>query len=239
MPASGFVWDVTDRHSPRRILGSFNGTSYDFSLTTDSLREFVASNGSSFYTPSFVGNVSTQNLHGLPQADYLIITHPSFVGQANRLAQLHVSNGLSVHVVTTDQVFNEYSSGAQDATAFRMFAKQFYDRANNIDDQPKYLLLFGDGTYDPKNRVSNNNNFVLTYQFPNGENHISAMVTDDYYGMLDNVESISGADLLDIAVGRILATDATTARQQVDKIEHYMKNGSNLFANSTSASCAT
>ena len=163
MPASGFVWDVTDRQNPNRILGSFNGTSYEFSLATDSLREFVASNGSSFYTPSFVGNVSPQNLHGLPQADYLIVTHPSFVGQANRLAQLHVSNGLSVHVVTTDQVFNEYSSGAQDATAFRMFAKQFYDRANNIDDQPKYLLLFGDGTYDPKNRVSNNNNYVLTY----------------------------------------------------------------------------
>jgi hypothetical protein len=239
MPASGFVWDVTDRQNPNRILGSFNGTSYEFSLATDTLREFVASNGSSFYTPSYVGNVSPQNLHGLPQADYLIVTHPSFVGQANRLAQLHVSNGLSVHVVTTDQVFNEYSSGAQDATAFRMFAKQFYDRASNSDDQPKYLLLFGDGTYDPKNRVSNNNNYVLTYQFPNGENHISAMVTDDYYGMLDNVESISGADLLDIAVGRILATDATTARQQVDKIEHYMKNGSNLFANSTSASCAT
>ena len=239
LPSNGFIWDVTDRHSPKRIVGSFNGSTYEYTLQTDSLREFVASNGSSFYTPTFVGNVSPQNLHGLPQAEYLIVTHPSFINQANRLAQLHTSTGMSVHVVTTEQVFNEYSSGSQDATAIRMFAKQFYDRANGNEDLiPKYLLLFGDGTYDPKNRVSNNNNYVLTYQFPNGENHISAMVTDDYFGMLDEVEGISGADLLDIGIGRILATDAATAKQQVDKVEHYMKNGSNLFASSSSVSCA-
>ena len=119
-----------------------------------------------------------------------------------------------------------------------MFAKMFYDRgALAPSTKPKYLLLFGDGTYDPKNRVPNNNNYVLTYQVESSENYIDAMVTDDYYGMLDDNEAISAVDLLDIGVGRILASNLTQAKQQVDKIEHYMKNGSNLFSSAEGSCC--
>jgi hypothetical protein len=98
-------------------------------------------------------------------------------------------------------------------------------------------LLFGDGTYDPKNRVPENNNYILTYQVENSENHISALVTDDFFGMLDDNEAISSADLLDIGIGRILASNTTQAKQQVDKIEHYMNNGSNLFSSSNVSCC--
>ena len=236
-PANGFVWDVSDRHNPKKITGSLFGST--FSFKTDYVyKEFVASNGSSFYTPTAVGEVSNQNLHGLEPAQLLMVTHPDFLSQANRLADLHRSEGLTVHVVQPEQIYNEFSSGAPDACAIRMFAKMFYDRgALNPSSRPKYLLLFGDGTYDPKNRLPNNNNFILTYQVENSENHISALVTDDFYGMLDDNEAITAADLLDIGIGRILASNSTQARQQVDKIEHYMKNGSNLFANSTISCC--
>ncbi|MFO0494086.1 MAG: type IX secretion system sortase PorU, partial [Flavobacteriia bacterium] len=134
-----------------------------------------------------------------------------------------------------DQVYNEFSSGMLDPTAIRMFAKMFYDRSVSSGTPPKYLLLFGDGTYDPKDRVSNNNNYVPTYQVLDGENHISALVTDDYYGMLDNNEAITPTDLLDIGVGRLLISDTKTAKEQVDKIEHYMKNGSSIYSNSANS----
>ncbi len=240
LPASGFVWDVTDRQNPYLIQGELSGGLYRFKAKLDSLKEFVASNGVGFYSPSFVGQISNQNLHGLTAADYLIVTHPDFSVQANRLAQLHESLGVSVHVVTTEQIYNEFSSGMLDPTAIKMFAKMFYDRASgNSDLLPKYLLLFGDATYDPKNRVANNNYFVPTYEFPNGENHISAMVADDYFGMLDDNESIGPSDLLDIGIGRLLISENQMAKEQVDKIEHYMKNGSNLFNNVNSGnSCA-
>jgi hypothetical protein len=237
---SGFIWDVTDRQNPYLVQGEVSGGLYRFKAKLDSLKEFVASNGMNFFTPTFVGSVTNQNLHGLSAADYLIVTHPDFITQANRLAQLHENQGLSVHVVTTGQIFNEFSSGMLDPTAIKMFAKMFYDRASgNPDLVPKYLLLFGDATYDPKNRVANNNYFVPTYEFPNGENHISAMVADDYFGMLDDNESIGPSDLLDIGIGRLLISDNQMAKEQVDKIEHYMKNGSNLFNNVNSGnSCA-
>lgn len=227
----GFVWDVTNRHEPHIIDGAVSGNDYIFRLHTDTLREFVVSDGLNFKTPGRVGVVEYQNLHGLPQAEQLIVTNKAFLAQANRLADLHRGQGHTVHVVTTEQVFNEFSSGALDACAIRSFAKMFYDRgASAPETRPKSLLLFGDGTYDPKNRVANNNNYVMTYQVLESEDHIGALVTDDFYGLLDDNESISPNDLLDIGVGRLLISDNQMAQEQVDKIEHYMKNGSNLYS---------
>ena len=240
-PSSGFVWDVTDRHQPKRVGGTLSGSTFSFVQNIDTLREFIVSNGLNFQIPDKIGQVSFQNLHGYDQADLLIVTHKDFLIQANRLADLHRSEGLSVNVATTEQVYNEFSSGMLDPTAIRMFAKMFYDRAS-VDpaNELKNLILFGDGTYDPKNRVSNNNNYIPTYQFQISENHISAMVSDDYYAMLSDSDGMLATDLMDIGVGRILATDQTTARQQVDKIEHYMKNGSALYGGSGSGmNCST
>lgn len=231
VPATHFVWEVTNRHQPKLILGTTNTNSFIFKVGTDSLREFVVSNGLSFYSPEKVGFVANQDLHSLPQADYLIVTHKDFLSQAERLANLHRSTGLTVHVVTTEQIFNEFSSGMIDPTAIRYFAKMFYDRgASSVSTRPKYMLLFGDGTYDPKNRVDNNNNYVPTYQFLNAEQHLDALVSDDYYAMLDDNESIGNADLLDIGVGRLLISDLSMAKQQVDKIEHYLLNGSSIYS---------
>lgn len=237
LPTEGFVWDVTNRHEPKLINGSF-GTNYSFIANIDTLREFVASSGTNFLTPTFLNVVSPQNLHGLAQADYLIVTNKSFLTEANRLADLHRATGLSVHVVTTEQVFNEFSSGAQDATAIRTFAKMFYDRgATSPETRPKNLLLFGDGTFDHRNIVSDAN-FVVTYQVDDSENHISALVTDDYFGILDDGESIGPNDEMDIGVGRLLISSNEIAKQQVDKIEHYMNNGSALYSTQTS-NCAS
>jgi len=232
LPSSqGFIWDVTDRHQPFSITGTFSGSNFIFRLPADELREFVASDGINFFEPTRIGAVANQNLHELPQADYLIVTHKNFLTQANRLANLHRQLGESVHVVTSEQVFNEFSSGMLDPTAIRMFAKMFYDRGVlTPETRPQSLLLFGDGTYDPKNRVASNNNFIPTYQMLISENHIEAMVTDDYYGMLDDSEALSTNDELDIGVGRLLISDNEMARHQVDKVEHYMKNGSSLYS---------
>jgi len=243
-PSTGFVWDVTDRHRPYKQLGVSSGNSYSFIAATDTLREYVISDGINFLTPVRISAVANQNLHALPQADLIIVTHPDFMAQAQRLANLHEADGTSTHVVTAGQVFNEFSSGMQDPTAIRMFMKMFYDRSLSAPETaPKHLLLFGDGTYDPKGRVANNNNFILTYQMlgnSSTEDHISALVTDDYFAMLDDAESIEPTDMMDIGVGRILVSDVQMAKEQVDKIEHYLKNGSALFSTAnTNCNCGS
>lgn len=238
--SGGFVWDVTDRHNPYLMSGSMAGSDYVFNAATDTLRYFVCSNGLNFLSPTSSGGglIAHQDLHSLEQADYLIVTHSSFKSQADRLANLHRDLGTTVHVVDINDIYNEFSSGMKDATAVRSFAKMFWDRGELAPEtRPKYLLLFGDGTYDPKNRVDNNNNYIPTYQMLNSENHISAMPADDYYGLLDDSDAIASTDQVDIGVGRLLISDLTMATEQVDKIQHYMENGSNLYNSATTNCC--
>ena len=233
MSGSKTVWEITKNHEPAVVNGTLVGSVYEFVIACDTLRKFIVNDGT-YFTPVARGAISTQDLHGLSFADYLIVTHPLFLSQANRLAQLHRDySGLTVHVVTTDQVYNEFSSGSVDPTAIKWFAKMFRDRAISNGTPtlaPKFICLFGDGTYDPKNRISSNNYMVPAYEFLASENLINAMVVDDYFGMLDDTESINPSDLLDIGIGRILATTDLQAISQVDKIENYIKNGIPSFA---------
>lgn len=230
------VWEVTDNTTPALVNGNNNNGIYTFKVNTDSLRQFIAFN-QNYLAPEFIEKVDHQDLHGLPYADYLIITHPLFKTQAERLGKLHQELGVSYHVVEIEDIYNEFSGGAPDVTAIRMFAKMFFDRANgDASLMPKYMCLFGDGSYDPKDRVEGNNNMIPTYQVENSENEIAAIVSDDYYGILGDNESFLGANDLDIAVGRLITTTELQAKQMVDKIEHYMKNGSDLFSG-TSSNC--
>lgn len=239
VPNSGtLLWNITDRHHPKKIMGYQLEDKYIFRVNTDSLLQFVVSNGSTFFIPQKIGSVQHQNLHALATADILIVTHPNFVSQAQRLADLHTSiDGKSALVVTTEQIYNEFSSGMLDPTAIRSFCKMFYDRAAGTASlMPEYLILFGKGTYDPKNRVDDNqeNYFIPTYQFLTSESkdNSGGSTSDDYFGLLDDNEAINDYDLLDISVGRLLVYDQVSAKIVVDKIEHYLKNGSKLSSSS-------
>ena len=238
--ANAFVWDVSMRHEPVRIPLAISGAQGQLK-TNAGYKELVLASGASFFTPERVASVAPQDLHQLPLADYLIVVHPDFISQANRLADLHRANGLTVHVVPVQAVYNEFSSGMQDPGAIRRFMKMFYDRALLTDPtaKPKYLLLFGDGTYDPKNRLPNNNNYIVTYQMPSSENRIDALVVDDFFGILDDAEAMSAADMMDIGVGRLIVSSSLQAKQMVDKIEHYMKNGSNFYPVTSSCCMGT
>ena len=230
------VWEVTDPTKPKLVTGQISGNTLNFTVDSDSLRQFICYN-QNFLEPEYIGTISNQNLHGLEYADNLIITHPLFLAQAKRLAQLHQEEGVSSHVVLLPQVYNEFSGGAPDATAIKSFARMFFDRANgDVNLMPKYLTLFGDGSFDPKNRIADNNNMIPTYQVLESENIISNLVSDDYFGILGDFESFGNNDDLDIGVGRLIVSTELQAKQMVDKIEHYMKNGSTLFAG-TSSNC--
>lgn len=221
------IWEVTDPTNVSRRDMSLQGSVASFKVETDSLRQFVAFNGNSFLTPELVGSVPNQNLHGLDQANMIIISHPDFLSEAQRLADFHQqseTSPLSVHIVTPEQVFNEFSSGAQDVSAIRDFVKMFYDRSNSWEDLPRYLLLFGDASYDYKDILADNTNYVPTYESPESLTPTISYASDDYYGLLDPDEgewTSSANDALDIGVGRFVARTLDDARAIVDKIYRY------------------
>lgn len=226
------VWDITSTQTVHQQRLQSSGGFYTFTDSGKQVRRYLAFNPEDAREPSLKGTVENQNLHGLPQADMLIVTHPRFKAQAQELADFHKKvDGHTVHVVTPQAIYNEFSSGKQDITAIRWFAKMFYDRANSPSEQPKYLVLFGDASFDYKDRVSNNTNLVPTYQTRNSVAPISSYSTDDYYGYLDdsegNLDKINRGnfnDLLDISIGRMPVTTKEQARNVVDKIKRYYRD---------------
>lgn len=228
------IWDITDQSNIKKIVTTRNGDLIEFTDSNEEVKQYVAIDPTvkSAFTlePEVVGPIKNQNLHGLPAADMIIITHPDFVSQANRLADAHLEkDGLTTHVVTTEQVYNEFSSGTPDATAYRWVMKMFYDRAlaaGDADMMPKYLLLFGRGTYDNRGIINNSgDNLVLTYQAEESLNKVNSYVTDDYFGFLDDDEGLAvTAHKLDIGIGRFPVVTVQHAEDVVTKTINYMNN---------------
>ena len=228
------IWDITDSQNIYRVATtSLPDNKLSFVASGNEFHQYVAidpSSGTSFAKPEIVGVVANQNLHALQPSDLVIITHPDFLSQAESLAQTHRDkDGLSVNVATTEQVYNEFSSGTPDATSYRWFVKMLYDRAyetNNTADLPKYLLLFGRGSYDNRGIVPNSgDNLILTYQADNSLVLTSSYVTDDYFGLMDDSEGTQvPSDLLDVAVGRFPVTTTQQASDVVNKTINYIEN---------------
>ncbi|MBI3133553.1 MAG: type IX secretion system sortase PorU [Bacteroidetes bacterium] len=234
------VWEITDPTAVQKVNGTLTGSDYVFIQNSDSLRSYVSFYVSQALSPVAVGAVSNQNLHALSQADYIIVAHASLLAPADRLANLHRNQGLDVHVVDVQKIYNEFGGGAADPVAVRWFMKMFYDRAAGDPAlMPRYLCLFGDGTYDPLNRLSDNNYLVPTYNNPRNDDieYTSSFTSDDFFGMLDDNEGISAFNLLDIGIGRFPVTTPEEAEDVVNKIEHYMNFGSTLYSNATGVQC--
>lgn len=228
------VWCVTQPHEIAEYASSLSGTTLSVVAPASRLNEYVAVDvKGSFPSVQVVKEVQNQNLHSLGTTDMVIIVPSSgkFLPAAERLAEAHrTHDNLSVAVVTAEQVYNEFSSGTPDATAYRRLMKMLYDRASSSDDAPKYLLLFGDGVSD--NRLitypsQSQDDLLLCYESENSVNAIYSYVLEDYYGFLDDSE---GEEYLrakvDIGVGRIPAKTISEANGVVDKIIAYMRNDS-------------
>ena len=225
------VWDITDPLNAVSMTGVFAASSLRFSNSSLILHEYIAFNEGSYLEPVAVGKIANQNLHAATPADHIIIVHPPLLQQAERLARFHQQkNGLRVLIATTDEIYNEFASGSPDPTAIRDFVKMYHDKyRNDAANKLRYLLLFGDASYDYKNRLANNTNFVPAYENNISLDVLSTYATDDYFGFLDDDEDInSGVVLnqLDIGIGRVPAKNATEAKNFVDKAEAYFSRES-------------
>lgn len=222
LPANIKIWDISNLTGVRNQLyanGSFQSKSTEIS-------EYIAFNPAKVESVKPLGKVANQNLKSQVDVDGVIITHPLFYNQAKQLAQHHFSHDkLVVQVATTQQIFNEFSSGRQDITAIRDYIKFLYEKGNKL----KYALLFGDCSYDYKRRVSKNTNFVPTYQSRESFHPVLTYCSDDYYGFLEKNEGEweeheNGNHTLDIGVGRLPVKSIEEAKYVVDKIKHYSTN---------------
>ena len=204
-----------------------SGNTALFGASSEAIREFIVFQpNSTLLTPEAIGPIENQNLHGLPALDMVIIYHPEFESEAQRLANHRKDfNQFEVGVVRIDQVQNEFASGAKDPTAIRDFIKLLYDRSPNFSI---CNFLFGDGSFDPRNVYGFEKDFIPTFQ-EDSANPIFAFPTDDYYAILepDNNPSPLSADL-NIALGRLPVNSVEEATIVVDKIINYDREANTL-----------
>jgi hypothetical protein len=220
------VWDVTDANNAVKMNGTLAGSEYQFVQDAATLHQFVVVSGGSAGVPEYAGKVDNQNLHAHDAVDYVIVAAPEFVPAAEELADFHRQhNKYRVLVTTPQHIYNEFSSGSQDISAIRDFVKMFYDRAgNDVNEMPKYLLLMGDASYDYRNRISNNTNYVPTFESQQSFDRIASYSGDDFFGFLDDNEDIENtniANTLDIGVGRFPVKTLEEARGMVNKVKIY------------------
>ncbi len=225
-PASVQVWDITDPTRPVRMPKSYRDGNLHFKAETEVLKEFIAFiPESSHRTPvtqgDDVGPVPNQNLHALKGRNYVVVSPPQFLPYARRLAAYRQDrDGLDTVVVTPQQIYHEFSSGSPDASAIRDFLKMLYDRAATPDEMPKYVLLYGDGSYDNKGTDVNNTNLIPTYQSANSLSPTTSYVTDDFFGLLDDDEG-EAMGLIDIGVGRFPVSSLEEAENVLEKVLSY------------------
>ncbi|HRI79958.1 MAG TPA: type IX secretion system sortase PorU, partial [Cyclobacteriaceae bacterium] len=224
IPSGGMIFEITDPFNSK-IQGMISGAPTTFSATSDILRKYIMVSGKNFTAPGEEGKVENQNLHGITNINFVIISAPEFLDDAGRLAAHRQSKGITTQVFTPQQVYNEFSGGKQDVTAIRDFMKNLYDRNTGI----KNLLLFGRGSYDYKNYLPNNKNFVPIYQSRNSLSPLETYASDDYFGFLENNEGNWGESpvenhTLDISIGRLPVKKTGDSQIIVDKLIQYDGN---------------
>jgi hypothetical protein len=217
------VWDISDPTNAKQVQVTRTGDSITFKSATDTLKTFIAFTPTSSIIPSIKSvAIPNQNLHSSAPVDMIILTHPLFRAYAQKLANIHLANsGLISQIFTPEEVYNEFSGGIPDIAAIRNFLRMKYLKQNGTNHPLKYLLLFGDGSYENKTLPPNNPNFIPTYQSQNSNVYVSSFTSDDFYGLLDDGEGeADGTE--DIGIGRLPVSDTVQAGIMLSKIRKYL-----------------
>lgn len=140
-------------------------------------------------------------------ADLLVITHGDFAQQVAPLAAQRSAEGMAVKVLDVEDLYDEFSYGAHTPQAVRDFLEL---KRSAQGGAPTYVLLVGDGTYDPRDHLGRGR-FDLV---PSKLLDAGAMETasDDWFADFDD------DGIADFAVGRLPVRTQAEAATVVNKI---------------------
>jgi hypothetical protein len=216
-----YAFDVTDRKRPQRVANAgpqgslFSIREY---LSGDSIRRYYITSKLKSTGLRSIGSLSLRDraLKG-ELGTMIIITGPQVRASATRYADYRAQeSGLSVSVVTTEEIFNEFGYGIKDPTAIRDFIGHAYRRS---PIKPRYVLLWGDGHFDYKNISSPATNIIIPYESLDPDDTswgLSTYTTDDYYVRVEGNDA-----RIDCAIGRLPITSNAIGDRMAAKIRAY------------------
>ena len=160
------------------------------------------------------------------QADYVVITHPTFADGIQSLVEFRRSQGLTTMVVDIDDIYDEFSDGVFNPLAIQKFLRYAYTSWQQ--PAPTYVLLVGDAHYDYKNAI------VKLYREDRKTYNLYPIFVPTYHGwapecgetaMDHRFVNVSGEDPLpDMLIGRLSVQTPEDLATMVEKIINYEKN---------------
>ena len=204
------VFDTTNSDTPILLNGltveQSNGT-FRVNLPSNRSRIMYAVENSGLLTADSVSSNNPSTLSTpAHNAEMIVVSHKDFLTQANDWANYRRTQGLTVEVVRIEDVYDEFNYGVLSADCIRNFLEY---AKNNWQTPPKYVLLLGDASYDPKNYLGTGGNFLPT------------RMVDTVYSEAPSDETMADFNndgLAEIAVGRIAARDAAAVTLAYNKL---------------------
>lgn len=225
------IWDITKPLQPFNCPIALESDRAFITLETYNLKRFIVFDPQNLPEPIFDSKLNPQDINNFETPNLLIITTENLRSSAERLANFRRQHDkFKVEVLTTDQIYNAYASGRQDISALRNCIRHYYLKDGKT---LRYVLLFGDASYDYKNRIDQNTNFVPTYQSSESLLPLATYSSDDFYGFLEAGEG-NWAEVptqnhtLDIGLGRLPVSNLANAEALVTKIINYYNQKDNL-----------
>jgi len=205
---SGDVISVPSVKSDQCTVNPSPFCTLNFTLNNTPGHVFVASE-STLKTPLLSLPVQLDDIHtGL--ADYLIISHPDFIGSSlQSFVQLKQQNH-TVKVVDVQQVYGHYSYGNKEAASIAQYIKFAYNNLN-----VKYVLLVGGDTYDYKNYMNIASVSFIPTLYSQTDNLITFAPVDAKYADID------GDNIPDLSLGRFPVRTESELESLVDKVQKY------------------
>ena len=215
------VYDISDPLTVAQIVSpAIEPAATDYTLrfadTVPTTKTYLVLTPDHWLSPDSISLDSPSNLHDSANgADYIILSHADFLPAAQRLATYRAGRGLRTIVVDVEDVYDEFGYGLCVPHAIRDFVRYAYESWQ--DSAPTYVVLLGDGTYDPKNNVDEGMANYVTPYLAFVDEWLGETATDNWYVAVVGEDSIWP----DLILGRMPANTLAEANTMVDKTMFY------------------
>ena len=221
------LFDISDTYAVSHLIdasvtlsGSLYAAAFYDVLAEPGIR-YLALTPDQFKSPLSIVKTVPSNLRDpANHADYIIIAPREFVTDVQPLVVHRMAQGLDVHVVELEPIFDEFNDGIYSPEAIRSFLAYAYEFWTGgvppFYDPPTYVLLVGDGTYDYKGNLGHVNPNRLPPYLAWVDPWIGETAADNRY------VSVAGDDPFpDMHIGRLPAETTAQLVAMVDKIIAY------------------
>ena len=209
------VVDITSPNSPLEVVGTVkqqeNGYAISVVAPGSGKRTLLAFGTETVKRPAAIRPDQPSSLRrkGIG-ADLVIITTEALRDSLEPLKALRQSQGMSVAIVDVEDIYDEFSFGVKTPQSVKDFLS--YARTN-WSPAPRFVLLAGDATYDPRNYTGAGDNDLIPTKLVSTVAKESP--SDDWFADFD------GDGLAEMAVGRLPVRTPQDAAIVVGKIVSY------------------